>query len=56
MGYLAEGLDLAYFVRLEDDVEFLRLFRIGKRTKSKRIKKKIAKRIDSLVSIDDLSY
>lgn len=48
MGYLAEGKLPAYFIRVDDE-EFWRLYRIFKRTKKKRIKKKLAKRIDSLV-------
>ncbi|GAB2561044.1 hypothetical protein [Gracilibacillus alcaliphilus] len=48
MGYLAKGKIPAYFIRMDDE-EYERLYKIFKRTKNRRIKKKIAKRIDSLV-------
>jgi hypothetical protein len=53
MGYLANGNVNAFFVWLseEDEAEVMRLHAIGKRTKKKRIKRKIAKRIDTFVPI-----
>ncbi len=48
MGYLSSGKVSAYFIRM-DDKEFQRLYNLFKRTRKKRVKKKIAKRIDSLV-------
>lgn len=49
--YLRQGKIPAFFVHLngEPENEFNRLYYIFKRTKSKRIKRKIAKRIDALV-------
>ena len=55
MGYLQQGKANAFFIRLDDadDNEVLRLFSIFKRTKNKRIKTKIVRRIDSLVECKD---
>lgn len=50
MEYLSREFDLAYFSRIEDHQEFLRLFKIESR--KKRIQKKLLKRIDSLVSVE----
>lgn len=49
--YLMSGKPLAYFIRMTDDTdrEFHRLYYIFKRTKSKRSKTKLAKRIDTLI-------
>lgn len=51
MGYLQQGKVNAFFVRLDDaeDNEVMRLVTIFERTKNKRIKTKIAKRIDAMV-------
>ncbi|MBT2600954.1 MULTISPECIES: hypothetical protein [unclassified Oceanobacillus] len=48
MGYLADDKIPSYFIRMDDE-DYKRLYKIFKRTKNKRIKKKLAKRIDSLV-------
>ena len=52
MGYLADGKPMAFFIRLTDkeEPEVLRLYRIFKSSRKVRTKKKIAKRIDKLVS------
>ncbi len=52
--YLSQGRWLAFFIRLsdEDEREMMRLQSIGRRTKSKRIRKKIFKRIDKLITPD----
>lgn len=54
MGYLAQDKPKAFFIRLkyEQMPEMLRLHNIGKRTNKKRIRKKIAKRIDDMVEVD----
>lgn len=49
MGYITDDKLGAYFVHLEKEKEFNRLYGIFKNNKRKRIKKKIAKRIDGLV-------
>lgn len=49
MGYLANGEISSFLVHLEKESEFHRLYSLFKKTKKKRVKKKIAKRIDSLV-------
>jgi hypothetical protein len=56
MGYLAQGNHIAFFIRISDkkEIEAMRLYSTFKRTKSKRVKKKIAKRIDSMVKVDEL--
>lgn len=56
MGYLQQGKTGDYFIRMTDDMipEFNRLHSIGKRTKKKRVKKKIGKRIDSLIPVEDV--
>lgn len=53
MGYIKQGKFIAYFIRMDDEFEkdFHRLLSIGRRTKSKWIKKKLAKRADVLVSV-----
>lgn len=55
MGYLSQGRLLAFFIRLsdEDEREMMRLQSIGRRTKNKRIRNKIFKRIDRLVQVED---
>ena len=57
MGYLSQGNHIAFFVRLNDAgmAETNRLLAIFRKTKKKRIKRKIAKRIDSLVPISKAS-
>jgi hypothetical protein len=53
-GYLSQGRWLAFYIRLSDEgeKEMMRLQSIGQNTKSKRIKKKIFKRIDRLITPD----
>lgn len=55
MGYLQQGKEGAYFIRMTDDIdkEFYRLVSIGRRTNKKRVKRKIAKRIDALIPVAD---
>ncbi|MCA1029302.1 hypothetical protein LCM23_25145 [Cytobacillus kochii] len=54
MGYLADGKPIAFFIRLSDDdlIKAQRLLYIIKRTNNKRIKKKLAKRIDNMVKVE----
>lgn len=54
VGYLAEGKVGAFFIRVNDEQEkeMLRLHKIGTHTRKKRIKKKIAKRIDSMIPVE----
>ena len=54
MGYLAEDKVTHFFIRLTDEQvhEVIRLGSILQRTKKKRIKHKIAKRIDNMVKVE----
>ena len=54
MGYLAQGKATHFFIRLTDEQEreVVRLGSIFHRTKNKRIKDKIAKRIDNMVKVE----
>lgn len=54
MGYLAQGKPMAFFIRFDDEQlpELNRLLSIGYRTKKNRIRKKIGKRIDAMVEVE----
>ena len=54
MGYLKEDKFTHFFIRLTDEQvrEVVRLGSILQRTRKKRIKRKLAKRIDNMVKVE----